>query len=102
MIEAKIICDSIGPSGVRLTTFVLTYPRFIHSEFLTHRQFSRNASSSRAIPVKKQIQMVIDNPAIPLDFRKNQKGMQAGEPLENQAAAVNLWLSARDEAVKMA
>lgn len=102
MIEAKIIKDSVGASSVRLTTFVLTYPRFVHAELMTHRVFSRNASSSRAIPVKKQIQMVIDNPAIPLVFRKNQKGMQAGEPLEDQDAARKLWLEARDSAVEFA
>ena len=104
MIEAKIVKDSIGPSGVRLTTFVLTYPRFIHSEFMTHRAFSRNASSSRAIPVKKQIQMVIDNPAIPLAFTKNKKGMQGGDPLDQEAhdKAVAAWLEGRDRAVEIA
>lgn len=104
MIEAKIVADSVAPSDVRLTTFVLTYPRFIHSEFMTHRMFSRNASSSRAIPVKKQIQMVIDNPAIPLAFTKNQKGMQGGEPLDEIAhqEAVEVWLYARNRAVYVA
>ena len=99
MIEAKIIKDSMGPSFVRLTTFVLTYPRFIHSELMTHRVFSRNASSSRAIPVNKLVQAVIDNPAMPIEFRKNQKGMQACEPLEDQEAARKVWLKARDAAV---
>lgn len=104
MIEAKIVEDSISPTGIRLTTFVLTYPRFIHSEFMTHRMFSRNASSSRAIPVKKQIDMVIDNPAIPLAFTKNQKGMQGGEVLDDKAheLAVKCWLHARDNAVSWA
>lgn len=104
MIETKIVADSIAPSGVRLTTFVLTYPRFIHAEVMTHRMFSRNASSSRAIPVKKQIQMVIDNPAIPLAFTKNKAGMQGGEALsgDEHEAAVNAWLEARDCAVTMA
>jgi thymidylate synthase ThyX len=104
MIEAKIVKDSIAPSERRLTTFVLTYPRFIHAEFMTHRMFSRNASSSRAIPVKKSIQMVIDNPAIPLAFTKNQKGMQGGEALDGKAheLAVRTWLHARDHAVAMA
>lgn len=104
MIKADIVADSIGPNGVRLTTFVLTYPRFIHAEFMTHRMFSRNASSSRAIPVKKQIQMVIDNPAIPIAFTKNQKGMQGGEALsgEQETAAISAWLEARDRAVEMA
>lgn len=101
MIEVKIVADSLAPSRVRLTTFVLTYPRFIHAEFMTHRVFSRNASSSRAIPVKKQIQMVIDNPAIPIAFTKNQKGMQGGEILtgEEHEEAVRAWLIARDDAV---
>jgi hypothetical protein len=104
MIEAKIVADSVGPNRVRLTTFVLTYPRFIHAEFMTHRVFSRNASSSRAIPVKKQIQMVIDNPAIPLAFTKNKAGMQGGEALggEEHDLAVNCWLQARDTAVRYA
>ena len=102
MIKAEIVCDSLAPSGVRLTTFVLTYPRFIHAEFMTHRLFSRNASSSRATPVSKQVQEVIDNPAIPLAFRKNQKGMQAGDLLDNQEEAVLVWLKARDAAVEQA
>lgn len=104
MIEAEIVCDSIGPNQVRLTTFVLTYPRFIHSEFMTHRMISRNASSSRAIPVKKSIQMVIDNPAIPLAFTKNQKGMQGGAILTGLAEdlAKAAWLDSRDKAVEYA
>lgn len=102
MIKAEIVCDSVASSGVRLTTFVLTYPRFIHSEFMTHRVFSRNASSSRAIPVKKQIEMIEAEPAVPIAFRKNQKGMQAGELLDNQEEAVKLWLEGRDRAVEIA
>lgn len=104
MIEAKIVADSIAPSGVRLTTFVLTYPRFIHAEFMTHRVFSRNASSSRAIPVSKQIQMVEDNPAIPLAFTRNKPGMQGGDPLEGEehSKAVQSWLLARDHALRSA
>jgi thymidylate synthase ThyX len=104
VIKVEIVADSMAPSGMRLTTFVLTYPRFIHSEFMTHRVFSRNASSSRAIPVKKQIQEVLDNPAIPLAFTKNKAGMQGGEALDGDQhqAALNAWLEARDCAVTMA
>lgn len=104
MIKAEIVADSVAPSGVRLTTFVLTYPRFIHSEFMTHRVFSRNASSSRAIPVKKSIQMVIDSPAIPLAFTKNKAGMQGGEALDqhDHDLAVAAWLDGRDRAVEIA
>lgn len=104
MIEAKIVKDSISTSGVRLTTFVLTYPRFIHAEFMTHRVFSRNASSSRAIPVKKSIQMVNDNPEVPLAFTKNKAGMQGGEALDGEAhqRAIDTWNHAKAYAVEFA
>lgn len=100
-IEARIIEDSVTEQGKRLTTFVLKYPRFIHSEVLTHRMLSRNASSSRAIPVEKIIQQVLDDPAMPVYWGKNQKGMQADQELseEQRSAAERIWLLARDEAV---
>lgn len=81
MITAELICDSVNPAGNRLSTFVLTYPRFIHSEFMTHRCFSRNAASSRAIPIYKMIQAVNENTAMPIFWGKNQKGMQAAEEI---------------------
>lgn len=101
-IKVEVNCDSISSAGVRLTTFVLIYPRLIHSELMTHRVFSRNASSSRAIPVAKQIQECIDNPVIPTVFYKNQKGMQGTEPYEDQEYAKVLWLKGRDRAVETA
>lgn len=98
MIKAEIIKDSVAPSGVRLTTYVLTYPRFIHSEIMTHRVFSRNASSSRAIPTAKFIEAIKVHPAMPNSFTKNQKGMQANEVVDQakQERATELWLMARD------
>ena len=77
---ARVVADSISPQGKRITTFELEYPRIIHSELMTHRLFSRNAMSSRAIPIKKMIEQVYHNPAMPVKFGKNQPGMQdAGE-----------------------
>lgn len=81
MIHAKVIADSISDTGDRLTTLQLIYPRFIHAELMTHRVFSRNASSSRAIPVKKMIDMVRNNPAMPIHWGQNQPGMQAAAEL---------------------
>lgn len=79
-ITAKIVADTVGPLyGTRITTMLLRYPRFIHAEFMTHRMFSRNASSSRAIPVKRLIEDVMIDPAMPLFWGKNQPGMQAYE-----------------------
>lgn len=82
-ISAKVICDSVSPAGVRLTTLQLRYPKFIHGEFMTHRVFSRNASSSRAVPVERMIQQVLDDPVVPLRFGRNRSGMQAEEWFED-------------------
>jgi thymidylate synthase ThyX len=82
-ITATVIADSISPGGKRITTLQLRYPKFIHGEFMTHRVFSRNASSSRAIPVQRLIQDVMTDPAMPIHWGKNQTGMQAHE--ENDA-----------------
>ena len=75
MIEAKVILDSVSPAGKRITTLQLKYPRFIHSEFMTHRAFSRNAASSRAIPVLKRLDMMCQDPVIPLEWGLDQSGM---------------------------
>jgi thymidylate synthase ThyX len=103
-IKATIVEDSVSKLGHRLTTIQLQFHRFILSEFNTHRMFSRNASSSRAIPVAKMIAQVVNDPAIPVSWGKNQKGMQANEELsdEQKTEALRLWLEARDNAVKSA
>lgn len=84
-IEAKIIADSayidLGRKDFRITTFQLKYPRFIHAEFMTHRVFSRNASSSRAIPFKKTLRDIKSDMAFPIEFKSNKVGMQAGHTL---------------------
>lgn len=104
IISAKVIEDSISAQGARLTTMQLCYPRLVHSEFMTHRVFSRNASSSRAIPVKKMIQMVRDEPAMPVHWGANQPGMQAREELTGYAldAAKKIWLRAARNAANIA
>jgi len=104
-INAKIIADSLSPSGSRITTYLLTYPRFIHGELMTHRMFSRNSASSRAIPFKKMVKMAKEDPFIPIAWQKDHKGMQGTEYLEikpNVFGPVNGWLEARDKAVELA
>lgn len=101
---AKIILDSLSPEGHRLTSFEITLPRIVLAEFNTHRMFSRNSASSRAIPVEKMIRMVEDDPYVPESWGKNQKGMVAEEdlsPIEQQTCE-NVWLKGRDEAVTTA
>lgn len=100
-ISAKIVCDSVSPAGKRITTMQLKYPRFVHAEFMTHRLFSRNASSSRAIPVNKIIEQVEIDPALPIHWGANQPGMQASQEVEAfaQELCEEGWLDARDQVV---
>ena len=99
---AKIIEDSINPVGKRLTTFEITFPRIVLAELNTHRLFSRNSASSRAIPVAKMLERVKTDPFIPVWWGKNQKGMQAAEELTgwHLEQAQRDWLSARDKMVE--
>lgn len=77
---ATVIADTVY-KGSRITTLELVYPRYIHSEFMTHRMFSRNASSSRAIPIEKIANEVITDP-VGFDYVGfNQSGMVAAEEL---------------------
>jgi thymidylate synthase ThyX len=104
MIKAKVIADSINSFDNRLTTIEVVIPRFILSQLNTHRQFSRNSASSRAIPFSKKVTEVLDNPAMPVEWGSNQPGMQAGALLDDMSAglAEYAWLQARDAAVEYA
>lgn len=105
MIKATVIADSVHhATGTRITTFELVYPRFIHSEFMTHRVFNRNASSSRAIPTSKFIEQVRNEPVMPSHWGKNQKGMQAFEELseDQRSDAVFIWNQAASSAATYA
>lgn len=124
-IEAKVIADSISEQGIRLTTFQLRYPRFIHAEAKTHRiieidgikyeemvdmgfmddpSLSRNASSSRAIPVKRMIEDLRRDPAMPVYWGSNQPGMQAGDELDETMISICKadWIHAMENAIESA
>jgi thymidylate synthase ThyX len=104
MIKAQIVADSYTDSRKRIISYVCTYPRFIHSEVMTHRMFSRNAASSRAIPVEKMIRLIRETPAEPFYWGKNQKGMQAGEELSAAEVdnALVLWHKSKDSQIEYA
>lgn len=101
--SAKIIADSVGLYGgakSRLTTIQLRYPRLVHSELMTHRVFSRNASSSRAIPVAKMIEQVRTDPAAPYVWTTNKPGMQ-GDVVTDPALIAKydqMWIEAANQA----
>ena len=102
--SARVLLDSRSPSGARLTTLEVRYPRFIHSEMMTHRVFSRNAASSRAIPIKKMIAAVREEPALPVYWGRNQTGMSAREAIapEIEERARVEWQAALDDALRHA
>jgi len=100
--SAKVICDSVCPNHARLTTFVVTMPRIVLAEFNTHRMFSRNSASSRAIPVERMLNLIQENPYVPTHWGKNQKGMQAYEEVarEERHVAQQNWLRGLDCALR--
>lgn len=116
MISAKVIADSKNEFGNRITTMVVTFPRIILAEFNTHRMFSRNSASSRAIPFEKMVKSVEENPFVPIAWQKDHKGMQGTEYFSNEdliqesldrhTPAIEYfertWLEARDAAVNKA
>lgn len=103
MIECKVIADSVMGS-VRITSVQVKYPRFVLPQLNTHRVFSRSTASSRAVPTAKLIDMVRNNPVIPVHWGQNQAGMVAENEMEEArvAAAKMVWLEAADTAANIA
>lgn len=104
-ISAKVIADSKNEFGNRITTMIVTFPRFILAELNTHRMMSRNSASSRAIPFEKMLASVENDPFIPIAFQKDHKGMQGTEYFTEQheiASRTAGWLSARTKALEQA
>lgn len=101
--SCKVVADSIGPAGVRLTTLEVSYPLFVHAEHLRHRVFSFSVASNRAIPTKRILSQVIRDPVIPVWFGKNQGGMSAREELTGWRLwlARRMWLAGRWPAIAL-
>lgn len=102
---AKVVLASRPTTGAPpILTMHWRYPRIIHGEVLTHKKFSRNARSSRAVPVQTMLNEVRAAPFVPWQWGKNQKGMQAGEPFSAEEIAQFQadWLEERDHAAAKA
>ena len=102
MISAKVILDSITDEGVRITTLQLRFHRYILPEWNTHRVFSRNASSSRAIPFTKSLKNILNGIAYPVHWGQNMPGMQAKTEVKKKKLAKFVWKSAAYSAVAFA
>ena len=101
-ISAKMICDSVSEAGIRICTVLLRYPLSYHAELLTHRVFSRNAASSRAIPVAKIMQMIEEEPVMPLKWLLNKPGMQGGDEMTSDQIAIanEIWNTHRQQTLQ--
>jgi len=101
MTEAEIILDSVNAvTGDRITTLRVVMPRIILAELSTHRvvflddmlgaydadipsPLTKNSASNRAVPTRKMIDRVVQQPFIP-QFRHASKGMASGEPVDTE------------------
>lgn len=97
--SAKVIADSVSPAGDRVTTMEVTMHRFVLAEFNTHRVFSRNSASSRAIPLERQIERLVTEPAYPVKWASERPGMQGGDEIDDVEIAKILWREARENAI---
>ena len=105
MIKAEIVAHSLSPQGDELISVLCTFPRIILSEMNTHRMLSKNTSSSRAIPFKKMVETVENNPFIPIAWQKDHKGMQGIEYFTDEKdiyRVEQVWRDARRRAIDVA
>jgi len=103
-IGAEIVAHSINKQGDELISVLATFPRIILAEVNTHRMLSKNTSSSRAIPFKKMVETIENDPFIPIAWQEDHKGMQGTKYLDPVFAkqAEQEWLIARDCALSLA
>ena len=104
-IKAEIVADSLSPQGDRLTSLLVTFPRIILAEVNTHRMLSKNTSSSRAIPFKKMVESVQNDPFIPIAWQKHHSGMQGIEYFTDEKdiyRVEQVWGDARRRAIDVA
>lgn len=102
--KVEVVAHSVGPNGIQICTMLCEYPRCIHGELMTHRVFSRNASSSRAIPFKTQVRLLEENMFVPLKFQKRHSGMQGSSYFEGWRDSLlrKLWRVAGNTAIASA
>lgn len=80
------------------------YHNFLANGITVHNCFSRNASSSRAVPVERTIQNILNDPWVPSDVYKNCKGMQGKDIVNEEDYAIfcEEWRDAAFKAIEVA
>lgn len=101
-VTAKVIAHSRAPGAPDLITLQVRFPWWLLPEMNTHRVFSRNYGSTRAIPISKLIDEAVNDPALPIKWTSHRPGMQGGDDLSSEQIewAEGVYLEARDNAVK--
>jgi hypothetical protein len=116
-----IIADSIAPSGIRLTTALLTYATIVHQDFLTHRTVykyntskgvewaeldsNKSTNSNRAKPTKQVLQEVLHTPFVPTRFPIRAATMHSSRGYLTgwkHLVARHVWLKGRYVALSLA
>lgn len=114
-IDAKVIADSICNKN-RITTMLVTMPRFVLAYFNMYRMFSRNSSNNKIIPFKKIVRAVEKDPFIPIVWMKTRQGLKGNEYLGSESSEIfkyyseeitkeqleNEWIEARNTAIERA
>lgn len=100
MISAVVVADSVF-GDCRLSTIECCFHRFVLPQVLTHRVFSRNAGSSRAVSVSDCVESVLFDTAFPVEFGVEQKGMVSGGPVDDGVLreCLGVWSDAASDAV---
>lgn len=105
-IKAEIVAHSRNiETGDEIITYRLTYPRIILAQLNTYKQITKITASSRAQPFNKVVEVIENDPFIPLAYQRTHKGMQGTEyfTTEEEIRERDLeWLTARDKAVEQA
>lgn len=99
--SARVLAHSINPRGESIITLEVTMHRFVLAEFNTHRVFSRNSESSRAVPLSAKLDEVATNVAFPVVWPGKAKTMQGGAPLHPDECR-QVWQEAAEAMVTCA
>lgn len=101
VVTHSILKPALGVTPRELITFTGNFHRYVLSEFNTHRSFSRNSASSRAVPVTQMIELAKYSRVSPIEWGLNQRGMSASKGIEagDKNSAQYIWNIARTEAI---
>lgn len=102
--SAKVIAHTRVNGSTDLITLQVHFPWWLLPEMNTHRVFSRNYGSTRAIPIARLIEEAMIDPALPHVWTSHRPGMQGGNDLDETQIewAKDHYFAARDAAVAAA